>query len=67
VLPAGPLTGRAAMADEAPLVFAARRDPVRDGSIFGLLRANAAAPAAPAPAATPQATLCAPTPCIGPM
>ena len=53
------------MADEAPLVFAARRDPVRDGSIFGLLRANAAAPAAPAPAATPQATLCAPASGIG--
>ena len=54
--------GQGAGTADDELVFAVRRDPVRDGSIFGRHRSNAVAPTASPACATPQAALCASQP-----
>ena len=45
--------------DGSEVVYAVRRDPVRDGSIFGRQHSNAITSAAVPASATPQAALCA--------
>ena len=45
--------------DVSEVVYAVRRDPVRDGSIFGRQHSNAVTSAAALASATPQTALCA--------